>query len=204
MGLPAVRGAAPNFPLRQGGSASRGEPSHTRGARNRPREARRRGQRTPPAPGHRGRRRRRASVPPARRSAIGGLAMAFRIDVQCVAEHEARPTAVPSVVPPASLSSCCRSLFSGSAPRAIKTARHCLLPGTAPSSGNPARPASAGAEGCAASAHCPTRRQPERGAAPHLIGAHCGTRRQPGRRPTGASPTAALVGHRGSASPVLR
>ena len=69
--LTATGSAETNFFQRQGESASRGEPAHTRGSRNRPREARRREQRTPPAPGHRGRRRRRASVPPARRPAIG-------------------------------------------------------------------------------------------------------------------------------------
>jgi len=70
-GLIAVGGVATNFPLRQGESPSSGEPAHTRGARKRPREARQRGQRTPPAPSHRCRRRRRVSMPPARRPAIG-------------------------------------------------------------------------------------------------------------------------------------
>ena len=46
--------AAPNFFLRQGGSASQGEPAHARAAGNGPHEARRRRQRTPPAFGHLG------------------------------------------------------------------------------------------------------------------------------------------------------
>jgi len=114
------------------------------------------------------------------------------------------PSGVPSVAPPASLPSRRPARFSGPASRVIQPARRRLPPREALSFGNPPSPASAGAKSCAAPGHCPTRRQPARSAAPHSFGAHRGTRRQPGRRPTGASPTTVPIGHRCSASPVIR
>jgi len=111
---------------------------------------------------------------------------------------------VPSVAPPASLSSRRPARFKGLARRVIQPARRHLPPRSARFFCNPPSPASIGANGCAAPAHCPTRRQPARSAAPHSFGAHRGTRRQPMRRSKGASPTAVPVGHRCSASLVIR
>jgi len=89
----ATCSAAPNVRSQQGGSAFRVRPAHTREARSRTREARGRGQRTPPAPGHRGRRRRHASVPPSRRPEVGGLKMAFAVGARRFSEPVARPAA---------------------------------------------------------------------------------------------------------------
>jgi len=114
------------------------------------------------------------------------------------------PSGVPSVAPPTSLSSRRPARLSGPAPRVIQPSRRRLPPRAALSFGNPPSLASAGAKSCASPAHCPTRRQPARSTALHSFGAHRGTRRQPGRRPTGASPTTVPVGHRCSASPVIR